>query len=169
MDLRRLQEPGHYARVLQVLDAFLAGWEPAVAAALPARWQEWLQARSRRGFLRHDLQYLGIAPRAPARMVPLTDRAAAWGSIYVMEGSALGGQFISRSLAHAGLHPAGGACYFNGWGDATAGMWREVRQLLVAELDSPAAVAQACESARQTFDKLSAILESSLHERTPAA
>ena len=42
MDLRRMQDRAQYARVLGVFDAFLAGWEPEVAAALPARWHPWL-------------------------------------------------------------------------------------------------------------------------------
>jgi heme oxygenase (biliverdin-IX-beta and delta-forming) len=86
-----------------------------------------------------------------------------------MEGSALGGQYITRNLAQAGLHPASGAAYFHGWGDATGAMWREARQVLARELASPAATGQACAAARHTFDTLSALLERTLHERTAAA
>ena len=169
MDLQRLRDPSHYARVLQVLDAFLAGWEPAVAAALPACWRDWLRARSRRAYLHHDLRVLGVPPASPARVDGFTSEAAAWGSIYVMEGSALGGQFIARTLARGGVTPATGGAYFHGWGEATAGMWREVRGLLAAHLDSPATIAQACDAARATFDALSHLLERQLHERTSAA
>jgi heme oxygenase len=168
MDLRRMQDREHYARVLRVFDGFLAAWEPAVAAALPA-WQAWLAPRSRRPFLRQDLRHLGAAPGEPARVPALASAAAAWGSVYVMEGSALGGQFITRSLAQAGLHASSGAAYFHGWGDATGAMWREARSVLAGQLDSPAAVADACEAARETFDTLSCLLEDCLHERTPAA
>ena len=169
MDLPRMRERGHYARVLRVLDAFLAGWEPAAAAALGPKWQEWLCARSRRGFLRLDLDALDIEPCAPAHVAPLVGRSAAWGSIYVMEGSALGGQFISRSMAREGRDGHQGASYFHGWGEATGGMWREVRGLLATELDTPERIAQACQAACQTFDTLAHLLESPLHERTPAA
>ena len=169
IDLQRLRDPSHYARVLQVLDAFLAGWEPAVAAALPACWRDWLRARSRRAYLHHDLRVLGVPPASPARVDGFTSEAAAWGSIYVMEGSALGGQFIARTLARGGVTPATGGAYVHGWGEATAGMWREVRGLLAAHLDSPAAIAQACDAARATFDALSHLLERQLHERTSAA
>lgn len=169
MDLQRLQEPAHYGRVLQVLDAFLAGWEPVVGAALPARWQPWLQARSRRPFLRQDLRHLGLATRPPATVPPMADAAAAWGSIYVMEGSALGGQFISRVLARGGLDAQGGAAYFHGWGEATGSMWREVRELLASELAAPGAIGHACDAARQTFDTLARLLESPPHECTAAA
>ena len=167
MDLRRMQEPGHYAWVLQVLDAYHAGWEPAVAAALPAERRPWLQARSRRPFLEQDLRVLGIAAGAPAWLAPFPGAAAAWGSIYVMEGSALGGQFISRSLARAGRQQ--GVSYFHGWGEATGAMWRDVRELLAGELGTPAAVAQACAAARQTFDHLSHLLQDPPHERAAAA
>jgi heme oxygenase len=169
MDLQRLQEPSHYARVLRVLDAFIAGWEPAVAAALPPACEEWLRLRSRRAFLRQDLRALRIAPDPAARIAGFASEAAAWGSVYVMEGSALGGQVISRTLAQRGLSPTAGAAYFHGWGEATGAMWREVRGLLASRLDSPAAIAQACEGARTTFDTLSHLLERHSHERASAA
>jgi heme oxygenase len=163
MNLRRMQQPGHYRRVLQAFDSFLAAWEPTVAAALPQRAQ-WLHARSRRPFLQQDLHVLGVASGEPAVVPALPSAAAAWGSIYVMEGSALGATVISRSLAAAGLSPERGAAYFQGWGEATGRMWREARELLETELASPEALAQACDAARATFDSLSALLENALHE-----
>ena len=59
VDLRRMRDPSHYAAVLQVFEAFLRGWEPAVAQALPQR-REWLAARSRLSFVRHDLRVLDL-------------------------------------------------------------------------------------------------------------
>lgn len=169
MDLRRMQDREHYARVLQAFDAFLAAWEPAAASAVGAPWQAWLHARSRREFLRQDLRHLGVAAAAPARIACLSSAAAAWGSVYVMEGAALGGQFITRSLAQAGLRPDGGAAYFHGWGGATGAMWHEARAVLARQLAAPDALAQACDAACGTFDTLSCILEHSLHERAALA
>jgi len=168
MDLQRLQEPGHYACVLQALDAFLAGWEPLVAAALPACWQAWLQARSRRPFLQQDLRVLHLEARPPAQIAPIRTPAAAWGAIYVMEGSALGGQLIARVLARHGLDAERGAAYFHGWGEATATMWREARAVLAAQLQTQPAITQACEAACGTFDTLAHLLARS-DERTAAA
>ena len=170
MDLRRMRERAHYQRVLQVLDAFLGPWEDAVAGALPAARHEWLQRRSRRPFLLQDLHALALpslALRPPP--LPLATPAAAWGSLYVLEGSALGGQAITRALAPAGLRPGAGASYFHGWGDATARMWLEFRALLESELARPACVAAACAAACLTFDALSASLHAVLHERTALA
>jgi heme oxygenase len=155
--------------VLQVLDAFLAAWEPAMATALPARFHQWLDARSRRPFLQRDLQALGIPAAPPAVLPPFDSDAAAWGSLYVLEGSALGGRVITRGLASAGLHAGTGAAYFHGWGDDVGDMWREARELLLSELAAPAAVAQACDAACATFDTLSVLLENAWHERPAAA
>lgn len=170
MDLRRLGQRDHYARVLQLFDAFLAPWEAAVAAALPAAAGPWLRQRSRRPFLRQDLRALSVAAlpwTAPG--LAFANPAAAWGSLYVIEGSALGGQVITRALAEAGVHPGHGGAYFHGWGAATGTMWAEFRARLETELPDPARVAAACGAACLTFDALSALLETLPHERIALA
>lgn len=170
MDLRRLGERSRYGRVLQVFDRFLPAWESAVLAALPAVRHPWLQARTRRHFVARDLQALGIKASArPLHIAPMATEAAAWGSLYVMEGSALGGQVITRALAAHGLRPETGAAYFHGWGEATGAMWREFREQLERELETPAALLLACAGACATFDSLAGLLEDALHERPAAA
>jgi heme oxygenase (biliverdin-IX-beta and delta-forming) len=168
VSLHRMQDPAHYARVLRVFASFLAGWEPSVAAALP-EWQQWLAARSRRAFLLQDLRQLRLEAPPPAPWPGFAHAASAWGSVYVLEGSALGGQFIARSLAPSGLHADNGVAYFHGWGPATARLWRETRDVLNAQLAVPRALELASASARTTFDFLSAMLESLPHERTAPA
>lgn len=170
MDLRRLGERARYAAVLQVFARFLPAWEAAMLAALPGDRHGWFRARSRLPFLARDLRALGLAaPVPPARVGPLAGEAAAWGSLYVIEGSALGGQVITRALAAHGLRPDAGAAYFHGWGPSTAAMWREFRQELACGLGSPEALRVASASACATFETLSALLEDALHERPPAA
>jgi heme oxygenase len=171
MDLRRMREAGHYGRVLLAFDSFLGPWEQSVASALPARCHGWLQQRSRRPFLREDLAALSLSPRAAAiGAVPrLAGDAAAWGSLYVIEGSALGGQVITRALAPAGLVPTRGAAYFHGWGAATHAMWEEFLLQLQAELATPAAIEAACAAACDTFDALTAHLHELLNERAALA
>jgi heme oxygenase len=129
-----------------------------------------LRKRSRRAFLQRDLQVLGLAGGTRLDPMPLfATPGAAWGSVYVMEGSTLGGQVITRSLADAGLRPDRGAAYFHGWGPATGAMWKEVRTLLDQQLAEPQTLAQACEGACATFDALAFHLEIALHERPPLA
>ncbi|HEY8359883.1 MAG TPA: biliverdin-producing heme oxygenase [Ramlibacter sp.] len=169
LDLGRMSDAAHYARILQVFDAFLGPWEAAVAAALPADFGPWLAGRSRRALLATDLRALAL-PRLPASAVPiLPTPAAAWGSLYVMEGSALGGQVITRALAADGTTSAHPCAFFHGWGAATGGMWREFRGLLAGQVVRPADVAAACTAASATFDALTDSFETHLHERAATA
>lgn len=170
MDLRRMGDRGRYGRILQAFHAFLAPWEQSVASALPAHRHAWLHGRSRRHFLQEDLAALALRPLADTPAVPrLQGNAAAWGSLYVIEGSALGGQVISRALAGEGLVPGKGSSYFHGWGDDTPGMWRDFRSELRSELAAPACVEAACAAACATFDALTAHLHRTLDERVAPA
>ena len=113
------------AFVLRRFAGFHAGWEPAVARLLdePALWEP----RRRLAALHHDLALLALAPPEEAWPAPpwLCDRAAAWGSLYVMEGSTLGGQLIGRALRASGVE---GLLYFDGRGREAGPLWRELRR-----------------------------------------
>lgn len=163
---------GHYRCVLQSFEAFLAPWEACIAASLPPRLQHWFSARQRLALLHLDLAALSAPPldlSDKALELALPSLAAAFGSLYVMEGSALGGQVIARRLAR--LHAIGaenGGAYFGGAADGTAAKWSEFRLLLEQEVGPGAASrAHACTAAVQTFDALITMLRRSMNE--PAA
>lgn len=88
----------------------------------------------------------------------LNSFGAAWGALYVVEGSTLGGQHILRMLRgssfverHA-LSPEGGLSYFAGYGDRTGNMWRGfLRALGGAETADPDSRDSIIEGARNTF------------------
>jgi len=169
----RLTEPmslARYAQVMSGFEAFLRTWEPRVRAALPARLQPWFEERRRGGFARADVDWLqsvaGVAPtrleaHAAARL-PLDQLAQAMGSLYVIEGSALGGRVIAPRLAQTlDLVPGRGASYFHGFGDETGAMWRDFRTQAALELGgSGQATALACQSAKDTFGALIDLFES---------
>ncbi|RYY58180.1 MAG: hypothetical protein EOO24_62055 [Comamonadaceae bacterium] len=161
----------HYGRVLQGFEAFLTVWEPRMARALPPHLQPWFAATARSALARRDLEALGLPTVPAAACVPSLD---AWpdalGSLYVLEGSALGGQYIAaQARRHLGLSAAHGAAYFHGCGTATVERWRGFQRLLAAELDAdPVAQAQAVRGAVATFDGLIATFDSLLHERAAA-
>lgn len=159
------------ARALTAFSAFHDAWEPAAQAALPPADAAWLRARSRHAWLQQDLRALAAAgaPLPPPAALPvalqLPDAAAAWGSVYVMEGSTLGGQLIARHLREAlGLTPDTGARYHAGHGPRTAALWRDCCDRLQAALGADAAACQrACDAAVHTFDALAAVMQQLLH------
>jgi heme oxygenase len=163
----RLTDPmplERYAAIVCGFDAFLRVWEPRVLAALPERLQGWYRTRRRGGFASADLEWLrsvaGIEPPAlharAAELLPLRDLPEALGSLYVIEGSALGGRVIAPHLKRSlGLDQGRGASYFHGFGGETGVMWAGFRTLAALELgESAGATVAACRSARRTFGAL---------------
>ena len=108
-----------------------AAWEPAMARR--AEVAPLIVARTRLPHLRADLLALGLTP-AEVDALPACPAAAgladtpgrAWGSLYVMEGSTLGGKLIARALAGAPWLPPGGLAYFDARGADTGRLWREL-------------------------------------------
>ena len=163
----RLDAPMPLARYLAILcgfHEFLARWERAVHAALPGRLQAWFDERRRGVFAAEDIAWLEVPPspllaegaRRAVEGLPLAGLAALFGSMYVIEGSALGAQVIAPRLERdLGLTPGRGASYFHGYGEHTGAMWREFRQRAADEVGSGAeAVEAACRGAERTFDAL---------------
>jgi heme oxygenase len=170
LGLRKPFGRAHYARTLQGFAAFLTAWEPAMAAVLPPDLQAWFAQGRRLVLLEADLLHLGVAaPTLPVNLPALDSRAAALGSLYVLEGSALGGQFIAAQVRRTlGLSPERGAAYFHGAGPGTAARWREFQVLLAAEPADALTVDQASHAAVRTFQALIDIFEILLHERAAA-
>lgn len=157
-----------YGRVLQALALFQQHWQPHMRAALPRALQPWLDRSPRAEWLAADLAALGLpVPSAaeagqavpvlpwPERMAPV----AALASLYVLEGSALGGQVIVRGLARrAPALAVRAARYFSGHGEATGAGWRafcaELARFSPEGEGAAARTAQAVAAANATFDAL---------------
>jgi len=151
--LLRLETPmsmQRYTTVMAGFDAFLAAWEPRIADALPERLKPWFSER------RTGVQPLQAMRVDAVHALALDETAATMGSLYVLEGSALGGRVLCPQLRQTlGVGPGRGCDYFEGFGDATGAMWRDFRQVSSEEIgDSPQAVAAACEAAKNTFEAM---------------
>ncbi|HEY0821188.1 MAG TPA: biliverdin-producing heme oxygenase [Rhizobacter sp.] len=170
--LLRLTQPmseARYAAIVSGFHEFLRRWEPRLAAALPQHLRDWAARRKRSAFAAEDLRHVrgvrgtkeaSTAERA-VRSLPLASPAAALGSMYVIEGSALGGQVITPLLQqHLGLTPLTGASYFHGHGPATGAMWRDFREVIAREIgEDHGAAREACQEAQRTFAALCEMFE----------
>lgn len=155
-----------YARLLFGYHTLYADWERRQARWLGGdlRQSGW-HYRSRLPAIESDLRALGeCAPGGtPGDLATVPDlpgapiAAPAWGSLYVVEGSALGGQVIARRLA-AGM-PGHAHLFFNmghGHGQPT---WRDFQVLLDTQLGSPAARRAIALQARATFGQFQQMLQ----------
>lgn len=86
---------------------------------------------------------------------PVSTLADAFGILYVMEGSTLGGRVISRNLKETlDLDKDNGASYFNGYGAQTGEKWNIFRQALINYSVSSNEDDAVIEKASQVFTKL---------------
>lgn len=145
-----------YIVTLQRFHGFWRLWEPHMAGLLHD--EVLLGPRRRLHLLSADLAVLGFSPAAiaalPACPLPmLRDPSEALGSLYVMEGSTLGGRIIQRHVAQRlGLDGGSGCSYFAGYGAETGRMWRSFLARLNQE---PMAMAgQIGDGASATFERL---------------
>lgn len=94
----------------------------------------------------------GALPVADPDFAFIDCRAAAVGALYVLEGSSLGGQFLSRQLRERlQLEPANGGAYFAAYGSATSKHWQAFRRWANEQLSDPRSTRLAAEAARLTF------------------
>lgn len=162
-----------------LLDGFLSLVRPADAAiertlgpAAPdgfsaTRRSDWLEAdrraiAGRRGepsrirFVEDDVVIGDIASRSV--------RAAA-GTLYVIEGSALGGRVLSRRLQESlGIEPHSGGRYFSGHGADTAKRWRRFLEWLDAMRLDDSGAEETAWAARAVFERFRERLATLRHD-----
>ncbi|SAL03837.1 Heme oxygenase [Caballeronia calidae] len=162
-DLQR----NEYIALLERFYGYVSPWEDAAAACMPASLAGFFDARRKAPLLAADLAAL-TGERLSADAVPQADSrhdlprmrnlGDVFGSMYVMEGSTLGGRFIAPHVAeHLDLEPGLGNAYFDGYGPRTGSMWnafRETATTSVPEIQYDDAVKAAID----TFDSLHAWL-----------
>ncbi len=147
-----------------LLERFFTLYEPLEAClGLAVDWQEqgWdFESRRKTAWLRQDLAALGLTPadiQGLLRCSPLPaiqDLGAAIGCLYVLEGSTLGGQVITKLLQEKlPVTPETGGQFFAGYQDQNVPRWREfgtwVEGCYAAD---PALETTAVVAACETFD-----------------
>ena len=157
--LNLLDEPVPADRIMHLLQrfhGFHSAWEPALEGLVPTQL---LQPRLKLPLLEADMRSLGAEenllrtlPACPHAASLCSGRATAAGSLYVLEGSTLGGAVINPVLAHAPWYPMAGLRYWNPYGNQTGKRWKET----LAYLESlPASWSdEVIQSANMTFDLL---------------
>ena len=111
----------------------VSAWEQAAAQRAPHWLRGDLAARTRLGFLKEDLEFFGIQDfRVDQAALPdMTVEAELLGSMYVMEGSTLGGQIIARHVEERlNLRAGFGNAFFRGHASRTGALWKEFCEVL---------------------------------------
>ncbi|MGX7003481.1 biliverdin-producing heme oxygenase [Caballeronia sp. KNU42] len=161
LDLMRPDWPREdYVALLEGFYGYVAPWEDAVAAFMPAHLRDFFEGRCKASLLASDLTLLtGDNNRAnrvtKIEWLPSMESIGrVFGSMYVMEGSTLGGRFIAPHVATLfGLQSGFGNAYFEGYGLRTGSMWNAFRETASANVP-PEQYDEAVNAAIATFDGL---------------
>ncbi len=122
-----------YVQCLRHIYGVVTAWEERAATIAPEWLQPVLLARQRRPLLELDLAWFGVIEKDDWRptLPEMNSLSSLFGTMYVMEGSTLGGQFIARHV-EAALHLSEGRgnSYFRGHGSQTGPLWKEFCEML---------------------------------------
>jgi heme oxygenase (biliverdin-IX-beta and delta-forming) len=115
-----------------------------------------LRACEKSRLIEADLAALGtsmpIVEARPEDLPPLTSAAEAFGCMYVIEGSTLGGRVILRALTpRLGVHADDGASYLAGYGEATGKHFKAFGDALRAFVAREGGLPCVVAGARATF------------------
>ncbi len=116
--------------------------------------------RRRAPLLLDDLAFLGVTPRRPTWGGPsVASDGALIGSLYVLEGAAIGGRLIYRRMSEVlGVDDERGGRFFYGNGRQTKTLWREFWSF-AAGCSSPAQLPKARTAARSLFRSYLTLLD----------
>ena len=150
------------ARLTGILDRMHGFWVAAEAgldrwaagSAADARAVDWSRRR-RAALFAADLHALGSAPTAAVpELPPLDGTDEAFGRLYVLEGSTLGGVLIDRHLAALPALADVRVAAFSPYGERTGAMWAAFRRVTRARVAAGGDAAVMVDSARATFAAL---------------
>ncbi len=153
---RRIANREAYKDLLIRFYGFHSAWEKA--ALETASDKDFFHGRCKTDLLVKDLKALGMSEDEIIRLpqcdslMPLPQPEAVLGSMYVVEGSTLGGAIIAHEVERKlGMTAETGCAYFRSYGRDIAVMWKVFGTKLLAA-SSPETDDVIVETAKKTFD-----------------
>lgn len=157
-----------YLNLLKKLYGFYSSVETSLQNQLASQALEIsYQERMKLEALKADLLALGVSedelknlPKIESNWLP-QDEESTLGLLYVLEGSTLGGQVISRHLkSQLQLDDSSGLRFFSAYGQKTGLMWKSFQGILNQKLKTEPQMKKAAFTAQITFEKLGSWLKS---------
>lgn len=157
--LKAIRSNADYADLLKCFYAYFNAVEQAIAPFItPAILPDYASRRNS-SYLKQDIEALGgNTDNLPVAQPPaITNAAEAFGALYVMEGSIMGGRIIVQMLEKGGI--TDGVSFFSGYGEATGRMWGVFTEALNAQGNAEATSAAAIQAANDTFSQFEKVFE----------
>ena len=132
--MRSMASINDYSRLLQLFYSYFGGLEKLIHPYINSKELPDLTERRKANLISSDLITLGIKIPLITRdneLPSINNSSEAFGALYVMEGSTLGGQIIKIMVSkQLGIPENYATSFFNGYGNETMKMWTAFQQLL---------------------------------------
>jgi heme oxygenase len=158
-----------YTAYLKKLYGFVNGFEKNVFSELLSFLPD-IELRKKAQLITSDLLSQNIVTRDIAVLPDCffknlySTKAAAWGGMYVLEGSTLGGQIIERHLKKNRKSAFKGSSYFTAYGAETGSFWKTFLHHLSKAAQDPGEAEQIIDSAIKTFSAINTWITSGSYE-----
>lgn len=155
--MKAIRSKEDYVKLLQLFYSYFGGLETLIDKYIGKSELNDYEERRKTQALANDIETLGgkLMPKANAENLPeINNVLQAYGALYVIEGSTLGGKIISKMMAQQlGLNGGKGLSFFNGYGEDTDNKWEYFKNALNKLTKSSDKDKLVTDSANETFDK----------------
>lgn len=155
--LKEMASLQDYLYILQIFYAYFGALEDQINKYIGADQLSDYAARRKTLSIKEDIVALnGIVPeKATAADLPVIDDVLkAFGALYVIEGSTLGGQVISKMISKKlELATDEGLSFFRSYGEDTMAMWDSFKVVLESHANTQHEADVITQAANETFQK----------------
>lgn len=158
--MKAIRSKEDYINLLQLFYSYFGGLEKLIDLHLDKSALPDYDQRRKSASLAHDISALGEVPQevaTGAALPAVTNHLQAMAALYVIEGSTLGGKFISKMIAQQlNITDGAGLLFFNSYSDNTEAMWNMFKEVLNKQSTSAIESAEVISAANETFARFKA-------------
>ncbi len=155
--MKGMQSPKDYIRILQVFYSYFGALEDQIDNFIgPDQLTDYADRRKTLSIKDDILALQGAVPKKAGLddLPELGNALQAFGALYVIEGSTLGGQIISKMISkQLALNKDEGLSFFKSYGDNTIMMWNSFKSVLENQATSQEEADIITQAANETFIK----------------
>jgi heme oxygenase len=163
--IKAIENTDDYVALLQIFYSYFVGLENKIKRFISNALPD-LENRRKAGELAKDIHYFGadLPQLAVGDHLPeINNHYQAMAALYVIEGSTLGGIYISKMIAkQLNLSSTEGLTFFEGYGDKTKQMWEEFKVVLNDQPSNDIEEQQMTATANETFLKFKRWMDNTL-------
>ncbi|MBL1407255.1 biliverdin-producing heme oxygenase [Sphingobacterium faecale] len=161
LQLKAVRNQSDYAEVLKNFYAYFQAVEKAIAPFIDKDSLPDIAERRNSSYIREDIEELGSDTSTLPTAIPpvITNLQQAFGALYVLEGSIMGGPYIVQMLQKYGMTK--GFHFFSGYGADSSKMWAAFTAVLNRVPKTEEEESTMVETANETFQKFGQVFASS--------